>query len=471
MYRRLSAVLFAFALPVWSKGLSPYLPLKTSPEVEAQIERVMALTPGAPLTRPYKAADVKRRLELIKESHPLLHRQLAAYIERFEQPYGLTHASATASAADDNKRALPNQRNIRNDASYDVSLGGLAYVSPYAYISSGVRHAQDAGTIHYNTHVAFGYEYAQVELGYREHWFSPFQDSAMLVSTHAEASPSITISNSTPISDWNIRYEVFYSILEEVDAIVLGDETFPGRPRHAGLHLSFTPLDFWTLGFNRTLQFGGGEREVTFGDVIEALFDPAGKDNVGDVVTDDINFEFGNQQASITSKWNFYWGMPISLYMEYGGEDTVNESNFSLGNETWSYGAFLPQLTDNVSLRYEYNQWSTRWYTHHLYPDGYTNGGQVMGHWGGGERTFNEDTEAKAHSVNINWRRQNGHLLDATLRLLDNNNTATTTYETGYEVDLTYSVATQYGFVGVTLYAGRDVFGDSFNRLSAFYRW
>ena len=471
MVRFFLLFLFLTSTHALSEGLSPYLPLKISPEIESQIEKVMALTPGAPLSRPYKASDLSARLNLIKDDYPTLYQGLSSYLERLMQPMGITHFSASFAASNDNKRALPNQRNMRSDSGYQVSLGGQAYMSPYAYVSAGMQYSDDEGLTHYNSHLAFGYEYLQVELGYREHWFSPFQDSAMLVSTHAKASPSITISNSTPITSWNIRYEVFYSELEEVDEIVLGDEAFPGKPRHAGVHLSFTPLDFWTVGLNRTLQFGGGKRKVSFSDVLEALFDPSGKDNVGDVDTDDPNFEFGNQQASLTSKWNFHWYTPVSFYVEYAGEDTVDESNFKLGNQALSFGLYLPALTDDVAVRYEFSDWADRWYVHHLYPDGYTNEGQIIGHWGAGERVFGEDTFAKVHALNVNWRLAGDQLIDFNFRAIQNRDTPQTKYETGYEAQVSYSFANQYGFWGLELFAGKDVFGENFSRLSGFYRW
>lgn len=454
-----------------AKGISPYLPLNISPEIESQIEKVMALTDGAPLTKPYKASELHHRAEQIKQRHPLLYQRVSSYLDRYKQSAGKTHLSAELAASNDNQHALPNQRNVKSDATYKLSASGFYQPSPYLIINTGAVKAQSADVIHTSTYLGFGYEYLQVEVGYREHWFSPMQDSAMLVSTHAKASPSITLSNATPITDWNIRYEVFYSRLEEVEGIRLGNELFPGKPSHAGVHLSFTPLDFWTLGFNRTLQFGGGKREVSISDVFKALFDPAGKDNVAGADANDPNYEFGNQQASITSKFNFHLGTPVSLYMEFGGEDTLGEKNYKLGNQTYSAGLFLPALSDSLSVRYEYSHWSTAWYVHHLYQQGYTNDGQVMGHWGGGERLFNQDTPASAHAFNINWQLSGNQLIDGTFRVIQNEDKAIVNYSNGYQLNLRYSHATQSGFWGAEVYWGQDVFGQKFSRLSAFYRW
>ena len=475
MQRSLLASLFALS-PVFcgvasASGISPYLPLKLAPEIETHIEQVMAITPSAPLTKPYKAADLLARISLIKESHPRLYQRLNSYLARYKNNVFLAHASAELAIDSGEKKFLPNQRGLSTENTYQVAASGYAFATPYFYAALGAQYSDDNGLEHYNSHIAFGFEYLQVEIGYREHWFSPFQDSAMLVSSNAQSSPSITFSNATPITSWDIRYEVFYSELEEVEGIRLGDEVFPGKPRHGGVHVSFSPLDNWTIGLNRTLQFGGGKRSVSFSDILEAFFDPAGKDNVDGSDGTDPNFEFGNQQASITTKYNFNLGMPVSVYAEYGGEDTVNESNFSLGNNTTSVGVYLPMVRDDLSLRYEYSEWSNRWYVHPLYQAGYTNKGNVLGHWGGDSRVFNDDTPADTHSVNVNWNVAQNQLLDVTLRAIRNKDNTRFNYETGVEIQADYSYATDNGFYGVGLYAGKDVFGDSFGRLTAYYRW
>jgi len=410
---RLFLALFLLSLvaPVSAKGLSPYLPLNVSHEIEVQIEKVMALTDGAPLTKPYKVSDLITRLEQVKSRSPILYNRVKAYLKRFEQPVAGTHFAAKVAIANGSEQVIANERNIQNNSNYEVSVGGFAFVNPYFYGSVGMAYADEEGAIQTNSHIGFGYEYAQVEVGYREHWFSPFQDSAMLISTHAKSSPSITLSNATPITDWNIRYELFYSRLEEVEGIFFDGERYPGKPHYAGFHVSFTPLDFWTLGANRTLQFGGGKREVDFTDVIEAVFNPVGKDNRGD--PNDPSYEFGNQQASITSKWNFDIGtMPISIYAEIAGEDTVDNSNFKLGNQANSLGVYLPMVSDDIAVRYEFSKWKSAWYVHHLYQQGYTNDGQIMGHWGGSEREFGIDTPAQTHNINLDWYASGYHIIE-----------------------------------------------------------
>ena len=60
------------------------------------------------------------------------------------------------------------------------------------------------------------------------------------------------------------------------------------------MHLSLQPLPGFSIGVNRILQFGGGERGGdSFRDIVEAFFDPSGADNTG--AGGDRDSEFGNQ--------------------------------------------------------------------------------------------------------------------------------------------------------------------------------
>lgn len=454
-----------------ANGISPYLPLNTSPEVERYIEKAFSLVDNAPMSKPYKASDLHRALPQIKETQPELYRLLSGYLDRFRRQRGWTHRAAELSVDKGEDKALPNQRGLDIDSGVTLSTAGFNMFTPYAMASVGTRWDDRQGLMHWGTALSVGYEYAQLDAGYREHWFSPMQDGAMLVSTHAKPSPSVTISNVTPISRWNLRYEVFYSKLESVEGIRLGDQITPGKPSHAGIHLSVTPLPNLTLGVSRTMQFGGGLREVGLDDILQAIFNPAGKDNIGDYKGTDPNYEFGNQQASVTARYRVGGAVPFTLYGEIGGEDTEGEKNYKLGNETVSGGVFVPYLTDDLSLRFEFTRWSTAWYVHHLYLQGYTNEGRVMGHWGGSERLFNDDVKAHVYALNMNWRWSSSQLVDVTLRHIQNQSDTRFDYDDGLEVEASYSHATSNGFWGINLYAGQSVFGGSFTRITGFYRW
>ena len=95
------------------------------------------------------------------------------------------------------------------------------------------------------------------------------------------------------------------------------------------------------------MQYGGGEREDSFGELLEAFFDPSSNDNLGPGVT----AEFGNQIASFTSQFVLGEPFPVAVYFEYAGEDTSRSSNFRLGNSALSAGIAFPKLGRNCRRR------------------------------------------------------------------------------------------------------------------------
>ena len=121
----------------YAKGISPYLPLNLSPEIELMIEKAFALTQGAPLSKPYKAADLQRNIKQLSDTHPQLYQQLKHYLKRFQQVRGITHKSTTISATNDANKAIPNNRNIDISSKIEISLAGFSFFSPYVYIATG----------------------------------------------------------------------------------------------------------------------------------------------------------------------------------------------------------------------------------------------------------------------------------------------------------------------------------------------
>ncbi|QJR80621.1 hypothetical protein CA267_007430 [Alteromonas pelagimontana] len=455
-----------------AKGVSANLPLQVHPRVEAQIDKLMAITSGPPLTKPYKVVELERRVKQIESNYLQLFNELDLYLQKYQKAAGITDVNATVAVADSGDMLRPNTRGGFFSDSYSFGASGFYQPSDYLLVSAGGTFSEHADFRHTNTYVTVGMEYIQLEAGYREHWFSPFKYSSMLVSTHAKTSPSVTFSNASPITSWDIRYEIFYAKLEEVEEIRLGENYYHGSPRHGGIHLSFSPLDFWSIGINRTLQFGGGARSFSFGDVFEALLNPAGKDNVGDIETNDPNYEFGNQQASVTTVFNLDWGTPFQLYGELGGEDTVGESNYSLGNQSLSFGIYLPALTDSVSLRLEHNQWATKWYVHHLYPAGYTNAGVIMGQWAAEQRLEGTSPKASVDTLGIDWQIDPIRRIETVVSLIQADaEAAVENYETGYQIQLDYTQITPYGEIGVGVLFGKSTLGENQSALQLSYFW
>jgi len=299
------------------------------------------------------------------------------------------------------------------------------------------------------------------------------QDSAMLLSTEAPTMPSITLSNYRPLTRLGFTYALFLAQLS-AQPVKFNDTFTVGHPRLAGFHLAVEPVMGWSLGINRVLQFGGPGRPQSLHDLFNAFFRPSPSDNINTQL--DQNQEFGNQAAAVTSRFLFPGRTPFAVYFEYSGEDASRGGVYTLGNAGLAAGIDFPRLWRRFDLTYEISEWQNAWYVHHIYADGLTERGHVIGHWGGDDRIFNDGIGARAQMLRIGFSPPFGGNFELRGRLLDNQHyTASgyldTLYHHEHEVSLGYSRPWERFIVGVEATTGQDVFGDSFNRIAAFFRY
>ncbi len=449
---------------VHGRGASPYLPLNQSPEFERLVERVMILADEPIMTRPIAAAAVLDALPAACEADAALCAQVRRYLSGYMQTAGISHASLAVAATSTERTALPNRHGMPVNSGFEASI--MAYWQPgdYVLISGGVLAYEDE-LVPTGSVISIGTEYAQLDIGYRDHWMSPMTDSAMLQSTQMQTMPSVTLSNYTPLTRWGLRYEFFIAEMSESDRIGFEDGFTSGNPRLAGFHVSFQPLAGWSIGFNRIIQYGGGERPDSFGDLWDAFFDPSGKDNTGTTA------DFGNQAASITSRLIIPAATPFSVYFEYAGEDTSKSSNFHLGNAALSGGIYFPTLWEKFDLTVEISEWQNGWYVHHIYLDGLRHEGNVVGHWGGDWRVVNDAVGGNSFMTRLGWQAGSGAVIEATYRTLDNESYSAPVYERAHALQVRYSRSWNEFLIGAEMDLGSDVFGESFSRLSAFIRF
>jgi len=172
--------------------------MKLAPEMERQVERLMVLADMPQLIKPFRAADVQNALDTACSRLSTICQEVGDYLDRFKNDLGFTNASASLSSSSEDKKFLPNQRGITTDSNYQVWAQGYWQPSAYFLVSAGAI-VYDDDTIP-TAYISFGNHIAQVDIGWREYWFSPFQDSAMLISTNAEPSPSVAVSNTRPLT-------------------------------------------------------------------------------------------------------------------------------------------------------------------------------------------------------------------------------------------------------------------------------
>jgi hypothetical protein len=451
-----------------ASGVTPYLPLNLSPEIEAQIERVLILGDQPVMTRPIPAALVLEALPKACRSDRPLCEQVQRYLDRFTHPYAVTHASLEGSASHGSDTTIPNRYGMKEDSHWDGSAQAYAQPNDYVLASAGVVGYQDkvdfTGTL-----VSLGWSFMQVDIGYRPHWFSPLSDSSMLMSSEAPTMPSVTLSNYRPFTPLGIRYEFFDARMSTSNRILFNNANESGNPRLAGFHLSMEPASGWSLGVSRLLQYGGPGRPSSLTDLFKSFFNPSRYDNTNPNLS--VDQQFGNEEASFTSTLLMPGKVPFAFYAEYAGEDTSRGKSYLLGNSALSFGIHFPSLWRRFDLTLEVSEWQNAWYTHNVYQDGMTNDYRVVGNWFGDQRAFGDSPGGRSQSVRVGWDATFGGLLELRLRALQNADYYLVRYRHYHDLALSYSRPWNGMLVGGQLEGGRDVFGANYTRLAAFVRY
>lgn len=318
--------------------------------------------------------------------------------------------------------------------------------------------------------LTFGQDRWQVDLGYQTRWWSPFADSAIILSHNAASMPSIGFSSTKGLSDWRLRFEVFVARQSTSDKINRSGLLQSGQPYINGFHLSMTPIDNLTLSFNRIMQYGGGESTPSLADIINGFFDPSSNDNSTQL--EDGQIELGNQVASLAAKYHFQFSAPLAIYAEYGGEDASASTSFRLGNAALGVGlealGIIPSWVAGLDVKLETRQWQNGWYVHHIYGDGLTHKGDGFGAWPAmailqaGGRAIG----GVSQYLELNWR------YDTFLAMALKHRTVTPEYDYGtlQGKKLTESaLSAQYDYQEFELLAqlvvGEDLLERSLNRL------
>jgi hypothetical protein len=464
-------ILGALAPSAFARGVSPYLPLNLEPEIERQIERVLILGEKPVMTRPIAAATVLDALPKACAIDVALCEQVRRYLARYTSSSGITHVSVEGASSQDADRVMPNRYGLRTSSGWQASAQAFFQPSDYLLVTAGgvafEGDAEPTGSV-----ASIGFSYAQLDIGYRGHWLSPMTDSAMLLSTEAPTMPSVTLSNYTPMTRFGLHYEVFMAEMTQSTNIRFQGRTTSGHPRIAGLHLSMEPASGWSLGVNRIMQYGGGERGGnSLRDVFDAFFQPSRFDNAGPGTPLTEDAQFGNQAASLSSRFLFPGKVPFSVYFEYGGEDTSRGKNYLLGNSALSAGIHFPRLFRHFDFTYETSEWQNNWYIHGVYRDGLTNDGLVTGHWGADQRVFNNDVGARTQMARLGWEAPWGGLLELRYRTQTNEEYRSVAYERAHDITARYSQPFKNFTVGGEVFTGQDVFGQDFSRVAAFVRY
>src|SRR5215470_10940574 len=120
-----------------ARGVSPYLPLHQSPEIERAIERLLILADVPVLKRPIAAATVFDALDKGCERDALLCEQVKRYLASYMRTGGIGHLSVDLGIGGGSTTVLPNQHGMASDSSYQLSVGAFWQASDHILLNGG----------------------------------------------------------------------------------------------------------------------------------------------------------------------------------------------------------------------------------------------------------------------------------------------------------------------------------------------
>jgi hypothetical protein len=454
-------------------GVSGYLPLNLEPEMERQIERVLILADEPILKRPFAVVLVEDALPQACRVDKPLCAKVKKYLQRYSRDYAVTHASATGALTHDaDGGVVPNAHGMPVKSPWELSAQGFVQPNDYVLLSGGAVSYQGR-TVPAGSMLSLGFHWAQLDLGYRDHWFSPATDSSTLIGTEAPTTPSVTLSNTEPLTRFGFEYEFFATRLSRSDHILYLGKEGSGSPRLFGAQLSIEPFSGWSIGVNRLLEYGGADGlpdGVSF--LLRDFFKPSG-----------LSQTQGNQQASYVSRFIFPSKTPFAVYFQYAGEDNSDGGSYLLGNAALTAGIDIPRVARHFDVTYEFSEWQNLWYVHNIFMDGMTNDRLVLGLWGADQRNFGDGVGARSQMLRVGWEPPFGGYLEERIRTLANQSyyggdsrvytpgSDAFPYHRYYDLTVRYSRPWRGITIGGEAFGGRDIFGKSFSRLSGFVRY
>ena len=468
----LSVFVLLFISPItYSGGVSPYLSVNLSPLLENEVERLTAISGMSNLSRPYSLASILNHMNKVRESHPQLYRRLKKALKPYIRAHSITQLSASARVSQDH-HVTANQRGNYTDSHFNVSFRSQLKINNWLGVFIGgdltqyKDHQLDSEIQASGSMIAIGTDWAQIDIGYKDIWLSPFKGSAQLLSTQAKTMPSISLSNNLQLETFGVKwnYNMFLAQMSRQQVqFKPGEFSNKDKPLLSGMHLNFQLSDRVSIGASRVFQFGGGERSLSENKLVKAFFDLSGTDNEAAVEQGS-----GNQIMALSSKINFNGSLPFSLTVELAGEETSSTKAWQLGNTALTAGLYFPYLfTDNLSFNYEYSSWQIDGYSNDVYQDGYVNDGVVLGHWAmQPQRELKTATPGNTHFLQMYWQFNSNDIFSTTLRTAHLQSTTQVNYSDAWELKLDYSTSWHSHIVTMGIYLGQDSFGENFSQLN-----
>jgi len=156
---------------------------------------VLILADEPILKRPFSVALVEYALPQACMVDKPLCAKVKRYLQRYSRDYAVTHASATGAVTLTPMAARCRMHTgCRSTADGNCRRRAMCSRTTTSSFSGGAI-AHEGRTVADRFDAESRFNWAQLDIGYRDHWLSPATDSSMLLSTEAPTMPSVTLSN------------------------------------------------------------------------------------------------------------------------------------------------------------------------------------------------------------------------------------------------------------------------------------
>ncbi|MBT8349253.1 MAG: hypothetical protein HKP62_07405, partial [Sulfurovum sp.] len=237
-----------------------------------------------------------------------------------------------------------------------------------------------------DTYMRYNAYNLNLTVGRQSLWWGPGSHGTLLLSNNAKPVDMIRLNNDKPLRFeslsflGNIDFDILFGQLSKQIGIRNPDGSLgAGNPKIFAAQISIAPTPYLEIGLYRTAIFGGADRAEDPSTIWDVLLPFNDIENIA-------SEEPGDQKGGFTVKILLPNDVqPFSLYGEISGED---EANHLPSKNSYLVGLDLIDLAGirglNVNLEYLHMSKTNVWYRHHLYQEGYTNDGFIMGHAHGG---------------------------------------------------------------------------------------
>lgn len=224
------------------------------------------------------------------------------------------------------------------------------------------------------------YKKLEFSFGKELQWWGGGRNGSILLSNNAEGLNVFKISNSTPFDFFiPFRFAFFFTKLENNRIDVKS-------PYMHGFRITLKPSAYVEIGLEKTALYGGRGRDSGVGAFLNSFVGNNEKNT-----TNDPNREPGDQRAGFDVKLISPNSIqPFTFYLQADAEDVRDDFPYPY-KFAFIYSLYLPKVLifDNLEFLIEHADTVFRqkniWYNHHIFTQGYTYNGDIMGHYIGSD--------------------------------------------------------------------------------------